>query len=238
MLTGARSPDTPAPGPSHSAWRWGSRGGTRGAEQRGLNCSAARRRGNVAKSLPRRGCDTRRPELCPRGVLRARRHPAWGRLTVPRRPVRESPQPEVPGESHERIQERFWVGGFRPYEAPMRRAARCAAGFGAARTPEGSEVRDLVLFLRGCRADNGLADRPFDIYRADSAPDRTRPTPHLSRGRHGAQWAPRRAPTRARAEKAAAPPGAAGCPDLPVRPSRWAPARGSCRAVPCPDAGC
>jgi hypothetical protein len=63
----------------------------------------------------------------------------------------------------------IWVGGFWPNKAPMRRAARwdgaipAMAGMESARPPEVSEVRELVLFLRGCRAENGLADRPFDI---------------------------------------------------------------------------
>jgi alkanesulfonate monooxygenase SsuD/methylene tetrahydromethanopterin reductase-like flavin-dependent oxidoreductase (luciferase family) len=63
----------------------------------------------------------------------------------------------------------IWVGGFWPNKAPMRRAARwdgaipAMAGFEAARPPEVNEVRDLVTFLRCCRAENGLADRPFEI---------------------------------------------------------------------------
>ncbi|MGW2938327.1 LLM class flavin-dependent oxidoreductase [Streptomyces sp. NPDC001156] len=63
----------------------------------------------------------------------------------------------------------IWVGGFWPNKAPMRRAARwdgaipVMAGVEAARAPEVSEVRELVLFLRACRAENGLADRPFDV---------------------------------------------------------------------------
>jgi hypothetical protein len=63
----------------------------------------------------------------------------------------------------------IWVGGFWPNKAPMRRAARwdgaipAMAGMEAARPPEVSEVRELVAFLRGCRAENGLADRPFGI---------------------------------------------------------------------------
>jgi hypothetical protein len=69
-----------------------------------------------------------------------------------------------------------WVGGFWPNKAPMRRAARwdgaipAMAGFEAARTPEGSEVEELVLFLRGCRAENGLADRGFDIVIGGMSP--------------------------------------------------------------------
>lgn len=69
-----------------------------------------------------------------------------------------------------------WVGGFWPNKAPMRRAARwdgaipCMSGFEVARTPEVSEVRELVLFLRGCRAENGLADRPFDIVIGGMSP--------------------------------------------------------------------
>jgi hypothetical protein len=69
-----------------------------------------------------------------------------------------------------------WVGGFWPNKAPMRRAARwdgaipAMAGFEAARTPEVSEVRELVMFLRGCRAGNGLADRPFDIVIGGTSP--------------------------------------------------------------------
>ena len=33
-----------------------------------------------------------------------------------------------------------------------------------------SEVRDLVLFLHGCRAENVLADRPFDIVIGGMSP--------------------------------------------------------------------
>lgn len=44
------------------------------------------------------------------------------------------------------------------------------SGFEVARTPEVSEVRELVLFLRGCRAENGLADRPFDIVIGGMSP--------------------------------------------------------------------
>jgi len=33
-----------------------------------------------------------------------------------------------------------------------------------------SEVRDLVLFLHGCRAENALADRPFDIVIGGMSP--------------------------------------------------------------------
>jgi alkanesulfonate monooxygenase SsuD/methylene tetrahydromethanopterin reductase-like flavin-dependent oxidoreductase (luciferase family) len=63
----------------------------------------------------------------------------------------------------------IWVGGVWPNKAPMRRAARwdgaipTMAGMEDARPPEVSEVRDLVSFLLDRRADNGLADRPFDI---------------------------------------------------------------------------
>jgi alkanesulfonate monooxygenase SsuD/methylene tetrahydromethanopterin reductase-like flavin-dependent oxidoreductase (luciferase family) len=70
----------------------------------------------------------------------------------------------------------IWVGGFWPNKAPMRRAARwdgaipCMAGFEAARTPGVSEVRELVLFLHGCRAENGSVDRPFDIVIGGMSP--------------------------------------------------------------------
>jgi hypothetical protein len=37
------------------------------------------------------------------------------------------------------------------------------ADFATGRPPDTSEVRDLVGFLRGCRAENGLADTPLDI---------------------------------------------------------------------------
>jgi alkanesulfonate monooxygenase SsuD/methylene tetrahydromethanopterin reductase-like flavin-dependent oxidoreductase (luciferase family) len=63
----------------------------------------------------------------------------------------------------------IWIGGFWPNRAPMRRAARwdgaipCAAGFEVARPPAVSEVRELLMFLRGCRAERGLRDEPFDI---------------------------------------------------------------------------
>ncbi len=69
-----------------------------------------------------------------------------------------------------------WVGGFWPNKAPMRRAARwdgaipAMAGMEAARPPDVSEVRELVTFLRGCRAENGLADRPFDIVIGGMSP--------------------------------------------------------------------
>jgi hypothetical protein len=61
------------------------------------------------------------------------------------------------------------VGGFWPNKAAMRRAARWDGGHpghgrDGSRAPTGRErVRDLVTFLRGCRAGNGLADRQFDI---------------------------------------------------------------------------
>jgi hypothetical protein len=44
------------------------------------------------------------------------------------------------------------------------------AGMEAARPPEVSKVRELVLFLRGCRAENGLADKPFDIVIGGMSP--------------------------------------------------------------------
>jgi alkanesulfonate monooxygenase SsuD/methylene tetrahydromethanopterin reductase-like flavin-dependent oxidoreductase (luciferase family) len=70
----------------------------------------------------------------------------------------------------------IWVGGFWPNKAPMRRAARwdgalpVMAGMGVARPPDVSEVRELVTFLRRCRAENGLADRPFDIVIGGRSP--------------------------------------------------------------------
>ena len=70
----------------------------------------------------------------------------------------------------------IWVGGVWPNKAPMRRAARwdgaipTMAGMEAARPPDVSEVRELVLFLRGCRAENGLADKPFDIVIGGMSP--------------------------------------------------------------------
>ena len=70
----------------------------------------------------------------------------------------------------------IWVGGLWPNKAPMRRAARwdgaipVMAGLEAARPPELSEVRDLVGFLRGCRAENGLTDQPFDIIVGGMSP--------------------------------------------------------------------
>jgi alkanesulfonate monooxygenase SsuD/methylene tetrahydromethanopterin reductase-like flavin-dependent oxidoreductase (luciferase family) len=71
-----------------------------------------------------------------------------------------------------------WVGGFWPNKAPMRRAARwdgaipATAGVEAARPPEAGEVRDMVGFLRRCRAENGLADVPFDIATGGASPAR------------------------------------------------------------------
>jgi alkanesulfonate monooxygenase SsuD/methylene tetrahydromethanopterin reductase-like flavin-dependent oxidoreductase (luciferase family) len=71
----------------------------------------------------------------------------------------------------------IWVGGVWPNKAPMRRAARwdgaipaMAGGIEAARPPELSEVRDLVGFLRGCRAENGLTEGPFDIVIGGMSP--------------------------------------------------------------------
>jgi alkanesulfonate monooxygenase SsuD/methylene tetrahydromethanopterin reductase-like flavin-dependent oxidoreductase (luciferase family) len=63
----------------------------------------------------------------------------------------------------------IWVGGMWPNKAPMRRAARwdgaipAMPGWESGGSPELSDVRELVQFLRGCREENGLADRPFDI---------------------------------------------------------------------------
>src|SRR5262249_9424740 len=59
----------------------------------------------------------------------------------------------------------IWVGGFWPNKAPMRRAARwdgaipVMAGWESGGRPDLSEVQELVRFLRGCRAANGLAGR-------------------------------------------------------------------------------
>jgi alkanesulfonate monooxygenase SsuD/methylene tetrahydromethanopterin reductase-like flavin-dependent oxidoreductase (luciferase family) len=70
----------------------------------------------------------------------------------------------------------IWIGGFWSHKAPMRRAARwdgaipATAGFEDARPPDVSDVRDLVTFLRTCRVDNGLADRPFDIVVGGTSP--------------------------------------------------------------------
>jgi len=71
----------------------------------------------------------------------------------------------------------IWVGGVWPNKAPMRRAARwdgaipvVRAGIETAHPPDVSEVRDLVAFLRGCRAENGLAERPFDIVVGGMSP--------------------------------------------------------------------
>src|SRR5215475_11237280 len=69
-----------------------------------------------------------------------------------------------------------WVGGIWPNKAPMRRAARwdgaipAMADFATGRTPEASEVKELVMFLRGRRAENGLADKPFDIVIGGASP--------------------------------------------------------------------
>jgi len=70
----------------------------------------------------------------------------------------------------------IWVGGFWPNKAPMRRAARwdgaipAMAGVEVARPPQVNEVRELVLFLRRCRAENGLADKSFDIVIGGMSP--------------------------------------------------------------------
>jgi alkanesulfonate monooxygenase SsuD/methylene tetrahydromethanopterin reductase-like flavin-dependent oxidoreductase (luciferase family) len=70
----------------------------------------------------------------------------------------------------------IWVGGIWPNKAPMRRAARwdgaipTVAGMEEARPPQVSEAREIVQFLRGCRAENGLAERPFDIVGGGKSP--------------------------------------------------------------------
>jgi hypothetical protein len=71
----------------------------------------------------------------------------------------------------------IWVGGVWPNKAPIRRAARwdgaipaMAGGIESARPPAVREVRELVGFLRGCRAQNGLADKPFDIIVGGTSP--------------------------------------------------------------------
>jgi alkanesulfonate monooxygenase SsuD/methylene tetrahydromethanopterin reductase-like flavin-dependent oxidoreductase (luciferase family) len=70
----------------------------------------------------------------------------------------------------------IWVGGAWPNKAPMRRAARwdgaipAMPGWESGGPPELSDVRELVLFLRGCRAANGLADAPFDIVVGGASP--------------------------------------------------------------------
>lgn len=63
----------------------------------------------------------------------------------------------------------IWVGGMWPNKGPMRRAARwdgvipALPGMEEARPPKADEVRDMVTFLRDCRKENGLADKPFDV---------------------------------------------------------------------------
>jgi len=62
-----------------------------------------------------------------------------------------------------------WIGGLWPNKAPMRRAARWDGAIPAmdemetAHPPDVSVVKELVRFLHGCRAENGLANEPFDI---------------------------------------------------------------------------
>jgi len=69
-----------------------------------------------------------------------------------------------------------WVGGMWPNKAPMRRAARwdgaipAMADSASGRPPGVSEARELVLFLRACRASNGLTDRAFDIALGGTSP--------------------------------------------------------------------
>jgi len=70
----------------------------------------------------------------------------------------------------------IWVGGVWPNKAPMRRAARwdgaipVMAGWDSGGPPDLSEVQELVRFLRGCRAETGLAGRPFDIVIGGTSP--------------------------------------------------------------------
>jgi hypothetical protein len=44
------------------------------------------------------------------------------------------------------------------------------AGWDSGGPPELSQVQELARFLRGCRAENGLADRPFDIVIGGTSP--------------------------------------------------------------------
>jgi len=73
----------------------------------------------------------------------------------------------------------IWVGGFWPNKAPMRRAARwdgampAMLGADVARPPDVDDVRELVRFLRDRRAENGLADRPFEIVIGGASPGGT-----------------------------------------------------------------
>lgn len=70
----------------------------------------------------------------------------------------------------------IWIGGFWPNKAPMRRAARwdgaipAMAGMEIARPPSVAEARSLVTFLHDHRAQNGLADAPFDIVLGGASP--------------------------------------------------------------------
>lgn len=70
----------------------------------------------------------------------------------------------------------IWVGGIWPHKAPMRRAARWDGaipgmpGMETGRPPEVTDVSDLVAFLRARRAENGLADKPFDIVVGGASP--------------------------------------------------------------------
>jgi alkanesulfonate monooxygenase SsuD/methylene tetrahydromethanopterin reductase-like flavin-dependent oxidoreductase (luciferase family) len=70
----------------------------------------------------------------------------------------------------------IWVGGLWPHKTPMRRAARwdgaipATEGFADGRPPAVREVRELVQFLRRCRAENGAGDRPFDIVIGGTSP--------------------------------------------------------------------
>jgi alkanesulfonate monooxygenase SsuD/methylene tetrahydromethanopterin reductase-like flavin-dependent oxidoreductase (luciferase family) len=70
----------------------------------------------------------------------------------------------------------IWVGGIWPNKAPMRRAARwdgaipAMGDFATGRPPGVDDVKELVQFLHGCRAKNGLADKPFDIAVGGTSP--------------------------------------------------------------------
>jgi Luciferase-like monooxygenase len=109
-----------------------------------------------------------------------------------------------------------WVGGIWPNKAPMRRAARwdgaipAMADFATGRTPDASEVQELVLFLRGCRAENGLADKPFDIVIGGTSPG-------------GAAGRDLTCPLADLGDRRDTPPGAQSARQLPSRRSAGAP---------------
>jgi alkanesulfonate monooxygenase SsuD/methylene tetrahydromethanopterin reductase-like flavin-dependent oxidoreductase (luciferase family) len=71
----------------------------------------------------------------------------------------------------------IWVGGWWPARRPMRRAARwdgaapiLRPGYGNAPQPDAAVTREIHAFLTDCRAEEGLASKPFELVMSGTSP--------------------------------------------------------------------